>query len=351
MSRRSNGLVGIWAEVQRQQQRQQEAQPGAAGSSGVRNGSSGPSAGRWRGCTVSSRPRTGSSGRPTRGGVPRSWTRGSVAAGVAGRRVPGAGVPDRAARPRRADRAVRARAAGVSAVRCPIRTSYQAQGGWARRRPAGPGAGEARARFEQDWQAAQAAEAQRQQQLAAYRRQYEQWAEARWVRSVRHNAGVAEMAAGAARRATRRRWWSTSPPRCTPPRRGRRASPGRWRPPTTRRPGSWCWTGSCPGTAVVPEAKSSGTCPAPTRRRRPPGRSAQRRALYREVLAQCVLLVLRDLFAADAFGALESVALNGFVDDVDPATGAGPGSSWRRSWPPAPPSTGSVWNRSARWTA
>ncbi len=49
--------------------------------------------------------------------------------------------------------------------------------------------------------------------------------------------------------------------------------------------------------------------------------AAQRRALYRDVLAQCVLLALRDLFAADEFGTLDSVALNGFVDDVDPATG------------------------------
>ncbi|WP_425090122.1 restriction endonuclease [Streptomyces chitinivorans] len=43
--------------------------------------------------------------------------------------------------------------------------------------------------------------------------------------------------------------------------------------------------------------------------------------LYRDVLAQCVLLALRDLFAADRFEVLDSVALNGFVDDTDPTTG------------------------------
>ena len=34
-----------------------------------------------------------------------------------------------------------------------------------------------------------------------------------------------------------------------------------------------------------------------------------------------MLLVLHELFAADELGALESVALNGFVDGHDPATG------------------------------
>lgn len=43
--------------------------------------------------------------------------------------------------------------------------------------------GEARARYEQDWYAAQAAESRRQSQLAAYRQQYDQWARAPWPTS------------------------------------------------------------------------------------------------------------------------------------------------------------------------
>ena len=52
-----------------------------------------------------------------------------------------------------------------------------------------------------------------------------------------------------------------------------------------------------------------------------PRPAGQRRALYGEVLAQCMLLVLNELFAADEQGALESVALNGFVEGHDPTTG------------------------------
>lgn len=72
---------------------------------------------------------------------------------------------------------------------------------------------------------------------------------------------------------------------------------------------------------IVPEAKSVRYMINADQEKESPRPVTQRRALYRDVLAQCLLLVLRDLFAADEFGALESVALNGFVDDHDPATG------------------------------
>jgi restriction system protein len=72
---------------------------------------------------------------------------------------------------------------------------------------------------------------------------------------------------------------------------------------------------------IVPETKSVRYMPSADQHKEAARPVAQRKALYRDVLAQCVLLALRDLFAADEFGALDSVALNGFVDDHDPATG------------------------------
>ncbi|MGW5868680.1 restriction endonuclease [Streptomyces sp. NPDC055239] len=76
-----------------------------------------------------------------------------------------------------------------------------------------------------------------------------------------------------------------------------------------------------PGYGVVPEARLVRYFVGSDQLRELPRPAGQRRSLYRGVLAQCVLLALRDLFAADEFGVLSSVALNGFVDDFDLATG------------------------------
>jgi restriction system protein len=76
-----------------------------------------------------------------------------------------------------------------------------------------------------------------------------------------------------------------------------------------------------PRYEVVPETKLVRYLPGSDQDKETPRPVTQRRALYREVLAQSALLVLHELFAADEFGALESVAFNGFVDDHDPATG------------------------------
>ncbi|MEU5954881.1 restriction endonuclease [Streptomyces sp. NPDC047525] len=74
-----------------------------------------------------------------------------------------------------------------------------------------------------------------------------------------------------------------------------------------------------PSYDVVPEARLVRYFVGSDQQREVPRPMGQRRSLYRGVLAQCVLLALRDLFAADEF--LSSVALNGFVDDFDLATG------------------------------
>jgi streptomycin 6-kinase len=52
---------------------------------------------------------------------------------------------------------------------------------------------QAQARYQQDWRAAQAAEGQRQQELAVYRRQYDDWVQGQLGEIRRHDTGVAEM--------------------------------------------------------------------------------------------------------------------------------------------------------------
>ncbi|MFI8484475.1 restriction endonuclease [Streptomyces rubrogriseus] len=76
-----------------------------------------------------------------------------------------------------------------------------------------------------------------------------------------------------------------------------------------------------PAGDVVPQSKYVRYMYAADQYRETPRPVGQRRALYKAVIAQCVLLVLHELFAADESGALESVALNGFVDGHDPTTG------------------------------
>ncbi|GAA4998776.1 restriction endonuclease [Streptomyces hyderabadensis] len=76
-----------------------------------------------------------------------------------------------------------------------------------------------------------------------------------------------------------------------------------------------------PAGSVVPQSKYIRYMYAADQYRETPRPVGQRRALYKEVVAQCMLLVLHELFAADESGALDSVALNGFVDGHDPTTG------------------------------
>ncbi|KYK15977.1 restriction endonuclease [Streptomyces sp. CC71] len=196
---------------------------------------------------------------------------------------------------------------------------YQAQSGWTAGRRAQAQA-EARARFERDRHAAQAAEAQRQHQLAAYQRQYQQWADARLAEVRRHNADIAELTEGVRRRDpdavieyfSAALYASTAWPEGFP----RQVSAA-----YDVAAGQLVLDWELPPYSVVPEAKSVRYMYAADQHKESPRPVTQRRALYREVLAQCVLLVLHELFAADELGARESVALNGFVDGHDPATG------------------------------
>ncbi|WP_371618272.1 restriction endonuclease [Streptomyces sp. NBC_00454] len=179
---------------------------------------------------------------------------------------------------------------------------------------------DAHARYTAAWQAAQAAETQRQHQLASYRQQYDTWAAEQLAGIRAHNSGLAELAA--ALRAgdpeavveyfSAALYVSTAWPEALP-----RQVAAAYDPGARQLVLDW----ELPGYTVVPEARSVQYLPSTGQYRVKPRPATERRALYRDLLAQCVLLVLRELYAADEFGVLDSVLVNGFVDRPDPVTG------------------------------
>ncbi|MFF4569180.1 restriction endonuclease [Streptomyces sp. NPDC001410] len=309
MSRRSAGLVGVWAEVQRQQQRQREAE------ARQRREQERQARAHQRHLAQSHREyRQAEAGR-------RTAELDARVASLQGLLAAGCRAPAFRA-------AVLLRTEEVQAfdpgplgwpVRMPDPAQYQPQGGWTANRRAQAQA-EARARFEHDWHAAQAAEAQRQQQLAAFRNEYEQRTGAQLSEVRRHNAGVAELTEGVRRgepEAVVEYFSAVLYASTTWPEGFARQVVAAYDAPARQLVLDW----ELPGYDVVPEAKSVRYMPTLDQDKETPRPVGQRRALYREVLAQCVLLVAHQLFAADEFGALESVVLNGVVDDHDPATG------------------------------
>lgn len=179
---------------------------------------------------------------------------------------------------------------------------------------------DAHARYTQAWQAAHAAEAQRQQQLAAYRQQYDRWAAEQLAGIRAHNSGLAELTA--ALRAgdadtvveyfSAALYASTAWTEALP-----RQVAAAYDPSARQLVLDW----ELPGYAVVPEARAVQYLPSTDQDKVKPRPVTERRALYRDLLAQCVLLVVRELYAADEFGVLDSVVVNGFVDSPDPVTG------------------------------
>ncbi|MFJ4844930.1 MULTISPECIES: restriction endonuclease [unclassified Streptomyces] len=322
MSRRSSGLAGIWAEAQRQQQRQREAQLRSQvqrqrdAERQQRAYERDMARGHREQQAAYRRHREADAHR-------RTEELDARVASLAGLLASGCRAPAfRSASLTRPEQ-VEAFAPGPLALPLPMPdpNQYQAQGGWgltAHRRDRAQD--EARARFERDWHAAQAAEAERQRQLAAYRQQYDQWAAAQLGEIRRHNTAMAQMATAlrngdpeaAVEYFSAALYASSAWPEAMP-----RQLSAAYDPAGRQLVVNW----ELPKYGIVPEAKSVRYMPSTDQDKETARPVAQRRALYRDVLAQCVLLVLRELFAADEFGALESVALNGFVDDHDPATG------------------------------
>ncbi|MEU9162390.1 restriction endonuclease [Streptomyces sp. NPDC048424] len=179
---------------------------------------------------------------------------------------------------------------------------------------------EAHARYTQAWQAANAAESQRQQQLAAYRQQYDRWAAEQLAGVRAHNSGLSELA-GALRAGDAEAvveyfsaalYTSTAWPEALP-----RQVAAAYDPAARQLVLDW----ELPGYPVVPEARSVQYLPSTGQDKVKPRPATERRAIYRDLLAQSMLLVLRELYAADEFGVLDSVVVNGFVDCPDPVTG------------------------------
>ncbi|MFG2143817.1 restriction endonuclease [Streptomyces sp. NPDC048696] len=321
MSRRSSGLIGVWAEAQRQQQRQQEARRRA--SMQQQRQREREQRAQERDAARATREQQAAY-RQSREADARLRTQeldarvdaltGLLAAGCAAQ-------PFTTGSLRRTQESIEPFAPGALAqpVAMPDPARYQAQGGWtANRRDRAQQ--EAQAAYQRDWDAAQLAETERRRRLAEYRDRYDAWAAARLAEVQGLDEGVDELVAGL-----------------------RAADPGAvveyfsaalyaaaiWPEGFPRRLSCSYDRGAkqlvldweLPAFDVVPAAKSVRYVASSDEEREAARPAAQRRALYRDTLAQSVLLVVRDLFAADEYGVLESVALNGFVDDVDPATG------------------------------
>ncbi|REK90149.1 restriction endonuclease [Streptomyces inhibens] len=323
MSRRSHGLMAVWAEAQRQQQRREEAQRRAY----VQHQRDQERQARdaERAMARMHRERQAAY-RQQREADARRRTEELDArvAALTGLLADGCRAPAFTASALLRPERIEEFAPGALATPLPMPdpARYQAPpGGWhvgaARRDRAQE---EARARYEQDWYAAQAAESQRQAQLAAYRQQYDQWAAGALAEIRQHNSGIEELLSGlrngdaeaAVEYFSAALYSSTAWPEGFP-----RQIAAAYDPTARQLVLDW----ELPGYDIVPETKSVRYMPTADQEKETARPAAQRRALYRDVLAQSVLLVLRDLFAADTFGTLESVALNGFVDDVDPVTG------------------------------
>ncbi|MFE0352999.1 restriction endonuclease [Streptomyces nigra] len=309
MSRRSAGSVGIWAEMQRQQQRQMEVEARRRRDEA-------------RQARMDQR-RAAQEYREFRQGEARRRTEEIEAQVATLQGLLGTGCQAPAFRVASLMRpeVIAPFDPGPLAwpVRMPDQSQYQAQGGWTASRRAQAQA-EARARFEQAWHAAQAAEAQRLRRLAAAQQEYERGAEAQRAEIRRHNAGLAEVTAGVRRGEpdsvveyfSAALYASTSWPEGFP-----RQVAAAYDPAARQLVLDW----EMPAYDVVPEAKSVRYVPAQDQDKETARPVSQRRALYREVLAQSMLLVVHQLFAADEHGVLDSVDLNGFVDAPDPATG------------------------------
>ncbi|WP_051711467.1 restriction endonuclease [Streptomyces sp. NRRL S-350] len=179
---------------------------------------------------------------------------------------------------------------------------------------------QARARFEQDWYAAQAQESDRQRRLATYHQEYLAWAErfrrqdeergARTEELLRRlRAGEPEavqeyFTAGLYASAA---WPEGFPHRLV----------AAFDAAARQLVVDW----ELPGPDVVPAAARVRYVKSDDREAEVARPATERKALYREVLAQSALRVVAEVFRADRDGLLDSVVVNGFVLGIDPATG------------------------------
>ncbi|MEU9040822.1 MULTISPECIES: restriction endonuclease [unclassified Kitasatospora] len=179
---------------------------------------------------------------------------------------------------------------------------------------------QARARFEQDWYAAQAREADRQRRLRAFHGEYLAWAEQfrrqEEERGARTEELLRRLRAGEPEAVqeyfTAGLYASAAWPEGFPHRLVA-AFDGAGRQLVV----NW----ELPGSDVVPAAARVRYVKSDDREAEVARPATERKALYRQVLAQSALRVVAEVFRADRDGLLDSVVLNGFVLGIDPATG------------------------------
>ncbi|WP_405019635.1 restriction endonuclease [Kitasatospora sp. NBC_00070] len=181
-------------------------------------------------------------------------------------------------------------------------------------------AAQARARFEQDWYGARQAEDERLRRLADYRAQYDAWVAKNHRlaadRSRQAARLTADLAAGAPDAVVelfetvlraRENWPEEFP--CD-------GALG-WDPSARQLVVDW----ELPGPDCVPAVARVRYVKSDDREAEVARPAGERKALYRELLAQCALRVLAELFRADQGELLASVVLNGYVEGTDPASG------------------------------
>ncbi|MFI6447105.1 restriction endonuclease [Kitasatospora sp. NPDC050543] len=179
---------------------------------------------------------------------------------------------------------------------------------------------QARARFEQDWYRAQAAEAQRQRQLAEYHEQYLAWVAEYRRRDEERTAGTQELlnrlrqgeAEAVQEYFTAVLYSSAGWPEGFP-----HNLVAAWEGSTRQLVVNW----ELPAAEVIPASSRVRYVKSDDREAEVARPATERKQLYREVLAQSGLRVVAELFRADRDGLLASVVLNGFVRGIDPATG------------------------------
>lgn len=316
MSRRSSGLIGVWAEAQRQQQRTQLIQQREAERR---------QRAYEREAARSQREQQAAYKQHREGEARRATERlDAEVAALQGLLASGCRAPSfrmaSLVRPERLEPFAPGRLAHP--VPMPqLRDFQQQSSGWTlgsgRRAQAER---EAHDRYTQAWQAAHAAEQERVRQLDAYRQQYDRWAAEQLAGIRRHNGGLTELAdslrsgdpEAAVEYFSAALYASTAWPEELP-----HQVSAAYDPAMRQLVLDW----ELPRYEVVPEAKSVRYVPSTDQDKETARPATQRRALYRDLLAQCLLLVLHEVYAADEFGALDSVVVNGFVDDHDPVTG------------------------------
>ena len=178
---------------------------------------------------------------------------------------------------------------------------------------------QARAAFERDWHGAQQAEAARVKALYDYHEQFSAWADREKHRVIRQNAAVDDLAgrftagepAAVAEYLTAMLYTSSWPDGFP------RHVEASFDPAAAQLALTW----ALPGPDAIPPVSRVRYVRSSQREIEHARPAGEIRQLYRELLARSALRVFVELFRADPYGHVRSIALNGFVTGPDPATG------------------------------